>query len=194
MPALFRLRADAALLIAATLAFSWYAMMIVHEAGHIAAAVLTGGHPQRPILPLIGFSRTDVAPNSHPPAVAWGGPVIGILLPAAIWLACRALAPRAAPVFRFWTGFCLIVNGVYLALGTPDRIGDAGDLIRAGVPPWMLWAFGAITISMGLACWHRAGEPFGIGRSPRPVDRHAVLAALIGLAVAMIILVVAAIA
>ena len=38
-------------------------------------------------------------------------------------------------LWRFFTGFCMIANGLYIAVGSFDRVGDAGDLLRHGAPP-----------------------------------------------------------
>ena len=59
-------------LLLATIA-SWYGMMAVHEAGHCAAAWLTGGVVEKVYVPLLGFSQTFYHENPHPLAVAWAG-------------------------------------------------------------------------------------------------------------------------
>ena len=65
--------------------------MLVHECGHILAAVCTGGTVTRLEWPLWGFSRTDVSPNPHPLPVAWAGPLFGALTPALLSLALRMM-------------------------------------------------------------------------------------------------------
>ena len=67
------------------LGLSWVGMMVVHELGHVIGGMLTGGTVQRVVLPVLGFSRTDVKPNPSPGIVVWAGPVIGVLLPLAMW-------------------------------------------------------------------------------------------------------------
>ncbi|MEM9415797.1 MAG: M50 family metallopeptidase [Planctomycetota bacterium] len=151
---------------AAVLAASWYAMMAVHELGHALAAWATGGSVERIVLPLIGFSRTDVSPNPSPLAVAWAGPITGVMLPLLFWfLATLALRQRlhvAQQALRFFAGFCLLANGVYLGLGWIDRVGDAGDLTRHGAATWQLIAFGALCISAALYLWHGLGPWMGL--------------------------------
>src|SRR5256885_1670691 len=70
-------------LISSLLPLSWLGMMAVHEAGHIAAAWLTGGKVVRVVLYPLTISRTDVDPNPNPLAVTWAGPAVGALLPLA---------------------------------------------------------------------------------------------------------------
>jgi len=153
----------------------WLGMEAAHEAGHALHAVVSGGRVARVDLPAAGFSRTDVSPNPHPAFVAWGGPVWGTALPAGAWAACAACARRggrAARVIRqgaqVFAGFCLIANGAYLGVGWVDRVGDAGDLLRYGVPIWALAAYGIIATGAGLLLWHLlgTGRP-GTGRRAR---------------------------
>lgn len=51
---------------------AWIAMLAVHEAGHVLHAWLSGGQVRRVVIPLVGFSETDVSPNPSPLFVAWG--------------------------------------------------------------------------------------------------------------------------
>ena len=68
---------------------------------------------------------------------------------------------------RFFAGFCLIANGVYLGIGAFQGDGDAGDLLRMGTPKWCLWLFGLIAVPLGLffgtdsARTSAAGKPKG---------------------------------
>ena len=98
-------------------ALSWLAMMAFHELGHVVGATVTGGSIERVVLQPFTISRTDVSPNPHPGTVVWLGPVVGCLLPLALF----AIVPRHLTVLhnvtRFFSGFCLIANGCSLALG-----------------------------------------------------------------------------
>ena len=66
-----------AVLIGSTVLGSWLGMQAVHESGHALAARLTGGRVARVVLYPLTISRTDLADNPHPLAVAWAGPVVG---------------------------------------------------------------------------------------------------------------------
>lgn len=149
---------------------AWLLMMVLHEAGHVFGAWLTGGKVQRVVLDPLAFSRTDVDPNPMPGVVVWAGPIIGVALPICLWLAAAALRSGVAPVLRFIAGFCLLANGAYLAVGSFDRIGDAGDMLRTGTPIYMLWIIGGLAAVLGTALWHGQGKHFGLGRAAAPVS------------------------
>lgn len=159
-----------AVLLFSTLALSWLLMQAVHELGHVGAAHLTGGHVEQVILHPLAFSRTDVSPNPHPLLVTWSGPLLGSALPLIAFAIARAVRLPGWPSLRFFAGFCLIANGAYLGIGSFDRAGDAGDLLRYGAPLWQLWLFGLLTAPTGLFLWHRLGPHFGLGPTPSRVS------------------------
>ena len=157
------------LLIAATVPLAWLLMQVVHECGHALFGWLTGGEVRQVVLHPLTISRTDLDANPHPLPVCWAGPVFGSIAPVLFWLIARVTKWSGEFWLRFFAGFCLIANGAYLAVGSFDGIGDAGDLLRHGSPIWMLWLFGAITISIGLRLWHGLGPMFGLGTQATPV-------------------------
>jgi hypothetical protein len=150
------------LLVCAGLVYlSWLGMQAIHEFGHVLAAWATGGNVVRVALHPVAISRTDVSPNPRPLAVAWGGPLLGVLGPLLLVGASRFVTVRrfdGRPYADFFAGFCLIANGAYIGLGSFERIGDAGDLLRHGSPQWLLVAFGVSAIAAGLLIWHLAME------------------------------------
>lgn len=95
---------------------------------------------------------------------------IGVALPLLAWLAAAKVRMPGEFVLRFFAGFCLIANGAYLGIGSFDRIGDCGDLLRHGAPMWQLWLFGAICAPLGLWLWHGLGKHFGLGANALPVE------------------------
>ena len=133
-------------------------MMAVHELGHVAGAIVSGGNVERVVLHPLTISRTDVSPNPNPALVVWLGPILGCLIPFVAWL----LVPRNMTIARnvslFFAGFCLIVNGAYIAIGSFERVGDCGEMLRTGSPHWALIAFGVFTMPLGLFLWHRLGS------------------------------------
>ncbi len=138
-------------------------MQIVHEAGHVLAAWLTRGTVTAVVLHPLAISRTDVSPNPQPLVVVWGGPIIGCALPMfAWWLTSKAGLP-SIHLWRFFAAFCLVANGVYIGYGVIEPVGDAHDMLRLGTPPWLLAAFGMVTIPIGFALWNRQGKHFGFG-------------------------------
>src|SRR5690606_17927211 len=160
------------LLIVSTLLASWWGMMAVHEAGHVAGAMATGGTVQEVELAPWAISRTDVSPNPSPLVVVWAGPLVGAIVPLLAWLVAPKLVPAIAPLLRFFAGFCLLANGAYLAFGSFNHIGDAGDLLRHGAAAWQLWLFGMVCMPAGLWLWNGLGSHFGLGKQSKPVDRR----------------------
>ncbi len=173
------------LLIASFVAFSWLGFMVVHEFGHVAAAWLTGGEVSRVVLHPLQISWTALGRNPHPLWVAWGGAVAGALLPLGLWAFARASRIPFEYLFRFFAGFCLIANGLYLVVDAFGRGGDGGTLIRYGAPVWQLFAFGVLATPGGFWLWHGLGPSFGLGEARDRVDRRAavVSAGLLGLLV-----------
>jgi hypothetical protein len=146
-------------------------MQAVHEFGHVGGAWLTGGRVARVVLHPLTISRTDLADNPRPLAVVWAGPAVGALLPLGLWLAAAAARVPGAFVLRFFTGFCLLANGLYIGVGAFDGVGDCGEMLRHGSEPWQLWLFGAATAPVGLWLWHRQGPHFGLGPAKGRVSR-----------------------
>lgn len=161
------------ILIASFLPFCWFAMMTVHELGHIIAGYLSGGNVNKVVIHPLAISRTDVSPNPMPLLVAWAGPLIGIVLPLTAWGVLRCFKIPGDYLARFFAGFCLIANGAYIGIGSFDKVGDAGDLLWNGSSSWELWLFGIVTIPIGFLLWHGIGPKFGLGEANGKVDEWA---------------------
>ena len=156
--------------IASASLISWLWMQGVHELGHVLGASLTGGAVRRVILHPLMISRTDVEPNPHPLFVIWAGPILGVIVPLVIWGITAALGVPAAWLTRFFAGFCLLANGLYIGCGSLNGVGDAGDMLRHGSPIWTLWLFGLATAPAGLALWNGLGSHFGFGKPSTAID------------------------
>ena len=131
----------------------WWLMMAVHELGHVLGCLLSGATIERVVLWPWTISET-VRSGAHAPLIdTWAGPIVGMLLPLGVWLLCAG-RPRLGRWLGGWAGFCLIANGVSLGLGWIDAVGDAGDLMRLGVPACVLATVGTIAVLAGLWCWH----------------------------------------
>jgi hypothetical protein len=154
------------------LALSWFAMMAVHEFGHVCGAVLTGGTIEQFVLHPLSISHTDVYPNPHPALVVWLGPVMGCVLPLAVFASLPRQQTVARNVARFFAEFCLIANGAYIAVGSFNQVGDCGEMVRTGTPPWVLPLFGSVALSLGLWQWHVLGSPIQFIRNPSLVTRR----------------------
>src|SRR2546423_98584 len=120
------------LLIACTVLSSWLAMQAVHELGHVGGAWLTGGRVARVVLHPLTISRTDLAENPAPLAVVWAGPLFGNALPIIAWLTASAAKLPGNFLLRFFAGFCLVANGLYIGVGSFLQIGDCGEMLRHG--------------------------------------------------------------
>jgi hypothetical protein len=136
----------------------WLGMMAVHESGHIIHTWLAGGIVSHVSFPLIGFSQTHVTYNPAPAFVAGGGFVWGSLIPLLFLLLSYFLHARFYRLMQFFTGFCLIANGLYLAIGWTMIAGDGHDLHRLGTPVWGMILTGTMLLCSGLYLWHRLGR------------------------------------
>ncbi len=157
-------------LIVSTLLASWLGMQAVHETGHVLGAWVSGGTVKQVVLSPWTISRTDLVANPAPLFVVWAGPVFGVLCPVGIWVVATRLRMSGAFALRFIAGFCLIANGAYIAVGSFDRVGDCGEMLKQGSDLWQLWCFGAVTIPAGLWLWQGQGPQFGLGAAQGQVD------------------------
>jgi hypothetical protein len=161
-------------LIGTFIPFCWLAMQVVHELGHVLLAWATKGEVTKVALHPLIVSRTDLAQNPHPLAVVWGGPVLGSLLPYGAFVAASLSRIPGVYLFRFFAGFCLVANGVYI--GTGWLIANGADpevMIEHGSPTWLLVVFGLLTFPAGLYLWHRQGHHFGLGEANGHVSKSA---------------------
>jgi hypothetical protein len=174
-------------LVGSTLAFSWLAMQIFHEFGHVLGAWATGGDILEVHLPPLGISQTLLSDNPSPLVVAWMGPLIGVAIPLAIWFLVQACKLRGNYVLRFFAGFCCVANGAYLAFGSIHGIGDAGDLVRYGAPSWHLWAFGIILVPLGFYLWNGLSRHFGFGENREAIDPTVTIVVAVGLLLTVVL-------
>jgi len=162
-------------------------MQVVHESGHVMGAWATGGHVQKIVLRPLVFSRTDLTRNPHPLFVVWAGPIVGCLLPLTAFAIANAAKFPGLSLFRFFAGFCLMANGVYIAAGSLLSGADPGDMMRDGSPQWLLILFGLITVPAGLFMWHGQGIYFGLAGSHGKVNLAATITSLV-LLISLIVL------
>ena len=167
------IRTPQLVLIGATLLASWLGMQAVHELGHVLAAFATGAKVERVELSPVSFSRTDLGVNPNPLVVAWGGPILGSVVPALLWLAWRRLSLPFVHLPKFFAGFCLVANGTYLGVAPVAVAGDSAVLLQHGAYLWQLAGFGTIAVVAGLRMWHREGVHFGLGAARGHIERVA---------------------
>lgn len=171
-------RRDQFVLVFAFVAFSWLGMQAVHELGHVLGAWLTGADIEKVVLHPLTISRTDVSYNPHPLAEIWAGPIVGVVLPLVVYLVAWRLHAPGLYLFRFFAGFCLVANGVYIGIDSFGGSGDAAELFHYGTPRVLLVAFGMVTFAAGMWLWNGLGPHFGLGEAKGRVDRNAAVVSL----------------
>jgi hypothetical protein len=178
------------LLIGSFLPLCWFAMMAVHELGHVLGALATGGRIEKVVLHPRTISRTDVFPNPAPLLVVWAGPMVGALLPLALLLAARVGKWVWGYTIQFFAGYCLIANGGYVAAGSFLGIGnatDSGVMLSHGSAMWSLWLFATVTFPCGLYLWNGLGPNFGLGAARGKVDHRVAYASCVLLLVVLLL-------
>jgi sterol desaturase/sphingolipid hydroxylase (fatty acid hydroxylase superfamily) len=163
-------------LVVTFIAFSWLGMQAAHEGGHVLLARLTGGEVIKVALHPLIISRTDLGQNPHPLAVVWGGPLIGSVVPLFAFSLAAIFRWPGVYLLRFFAGFCLVANGVYIGIGW--LLADGADpwvMTENGSPRWLLIVFGLLATPPGLYLWHRQGRHFGLGSSNGTVSTSAAL-------------------
>ena len=148
-----RIRFGNALGAISTVVAWWWLMMAIHEIGHVLGSLVSRATIESVTLWPWTISQT-MRSGSHAPLIdTWAGPLLGMVLPALIWLIC-CRQQRITGWIGGWVGFCLVANGVYLSAGWIESAGDAADLVHLGMPVWSLIAVGGTSVSLGLWCWH----------------------------------------
>ena len=169
------------------LALCWLGFLAVHEFGHVLAAWLTGGLVSYVVLHPLKLSMTVLAVDPHPACVGWGGPLFGVLAPLGGYLIARLTRSSRAYLFRFFSGFCCIGNGVYLLVDAFVQSGDGATLIRAGTAQWLIVLFGLTATPIGFWLWYGQAEYFGIGPQKRDIaPRDAVVTVLLLVSVVIV--------
>jgi hypothetical protein len=178
-------RFEQAILIVSFIAFSWLAMQVVHELGHVVAAWWTKAQINEVALHPCIISHTYIGHNPHPLIVVWAGPIVGAALPLLAFLVAKVCRAPGVYLFRFFAGVCLIANGVYITVGPSEGLADTGVMMEHGSPRWLMVLFGVITVPLGLYLWHGEGKHFGLGEAKGQVSRSAaVVSALLLIALA----------
>ncbi len=69
---------------------SWLGMMIVHELGHVLAALVSGERVFKVVLHPLAISRTETSHEMRPLVVIWGGALLGCFIPLVTWALVKA--------------------------------------------------------------------------------------------------------
>lgn len=152
----------------------WIALLVLHEAGHMLHAWLSGGIVNELHIPVFGFSHTNLSSNPSPRFVAWGGAIWGTALPAGVAIMSWLRSWRGNRFMAAFAGLCALANGMYLASAAVTPIGDAEDLVRLGTPRPIVIGVGIVLIGvaivfgrMSLAESPGASEPDGSRENDR---------------------------
>lgn len=126
-------------------------MTVTHECGHLLAGSVSGAKLTAVDLAPWRLPYSLHAPDPKPLVTLWGGPLFGVLLPVAVAALLRK------PGVWFVADFCLLANGVYLALAwiSGDRFLDTPRLLAAGAPPISIVVFCSVTIAVGYVRFRR---------------------------------------
>lgn len=107
--------------------------------------------------------------------VVWAGPIIGSALPVVLAGVLQRFAKRAAFAAWFVAGTCLLINGLYIGVGTAFPAGDTQVMHDLNVPGWVMAVFGLPVSICGLALLNIASQDVGFGTKPRfPTWRNVV--------------------
>jgi len=136
---------------AVVLITAWCVMLLAHEAGHLLGGYLSGATLREFELRPWKLPYSLHNPNPHPLITLWAGPVLGVVGPLLV------LAIWSTAVTRLIAGFCLLANGVYLAVGglTGDRFLDTAQLLEAGASPLAIGLYCLITCGGGYLVFRR---------------------------------------
>ena len=163
--------------------FCWYAMQLLHECGHVAAALWFDVEIVQFHFGLLTISHTMLGESGQLPstilAATWAGPIAGMLLPLVFWGIAAAVRFRETFLLRFLAGFCLVANGCYLLFGPSDGYADTGVLLSHGATRLQLAVVGLIGVVSGFLLWNGQGKHFGIGKEKRPVERHSLVFSIV---------------
>ena len=179
--AIFRNHWKTMLLIGSWLSFCWLAMQAVHELGHVLAAWGMGASVEKVVLLPWTISRTDVSDPPCPQRYHLSGPVLGMVIPLILWAVSEIIKLPESFLLRFFAGFCLVANGVYLVAGILYPLTDSGRFLQSGGNVWILPALATPAILGGLALWNRQAKHFHLGTEKEEISSRSIAIALIGM-------------
>ena len=124
---------------------SWVVMTFTHETGHLIGGWASGATLTDVDLAPWRLPYSLHGPDPYPLVTLWSGPLLGVLLPLGLALVIRR------PWAWLIADFCLLANGVYLALAwvSGDRFLDTPRLLAAGADPISIAVFCLLTIGPG---------------------------------------------
>ncbi|MEM9364814.1 MAG: hypothetical protein AAGD07_02385 [Planctomycetota bacterium] len=122
-------------------------MTFTHECGHIVGGMTCGATLTDFDLAPWRLPYSMHSPDPNPLVTLWSGPLLGVAVPL---LAASIIRQHWA---WFIADFCMVANGVYLALAwlSGDRFLDTPRLLAAGTHPASIVVYCLFTIGFGYA-------------------------------------------
>jgi len=154
--------------LAAILVASWCVMTFVHESGHVICGCACGGTLQNADLFPWHLPYSIFEPDPYPLVTLWGGPILGVIVPATV----------AFAVQKHWMWFiayfCMLANGAYIGTAwiSGDRYLDTPKLLEHGAHPISIALYCLLTIGFGYVGFRRecvrvlARSPVGTTATP----------------------------
>ena len=151
--------------VALAIAAAWCVFTTTHELGHVPGGWLGGGRLTALELRPWRLPHSFHDPDPWPLLTLWAGPLLGVLLPAAV------AAGVQRPLMTFVASFCLLANGTYLAAGwlAGDSELDTTKLLAAGAGRLPLAAYSCVTIVTGYVVGRRSLLSLWTTGADRPV-------------------------
>ena len=126
-------------------------MTFVHESGHIVCGCACGGTLQSADLFPWHLPYSIFEPDPYPLVTLWGGPILGVIIPASVALVLQK------HWMWFIAYFCMLANGAYIATAwvSGDRYLDTPKLLEHGAHPIWIALYCFLTIGFGYAGFRR---------------------------------------
>ena len=126
-------------------------MTFVHELGHIICGCACGGTLTDADLLPWHLPYSFFEPDPYPLVTLWGGPILGVMIPATV-----AFFIRTNWIW-FIAYFCMLANGSYIATAwvTGDRYLDTPKMLEHGAHPVSIAIYCFLTIGFGYVGFRR---------------------------------------
>ena len=143
--------------------FSYNLSNLIHESGHALNAVLTGGSLNKITMSPLSWCYAWTSGGNRI-FVIWGGFLWQTIVPTVILLLLWCFKSRLSLYALFLVLVSFAESGIYMITGAVAGIGDGGNLVRYGIPPFILLTVGSILLLCCLPLSLPMGVLLGIER------------------------------
>ncbi len=143
--------------------FSYNLSNLIHESGHALNAVLTGGSLNKITMSPLSWCYASTS-GGNKIFVTWGGFLWQTIVPTALLILLWRFKSRLSLFALFLVLVSFAVSGIYMITGALAGIGDGGNLVRYGIPPFILLTVGSILLLCCLPLSLLMGVLLGLGR------------------------------